>query len=141
MVDETRFGTHSARIERETVLIRWVGSPELEDMLQLSVRLARVIAEHKQIFIIHDMRYSGLPSTETRQWIAKWLRDQPVAGIATFGANLAVRVLQTLITRAADLVGRQSAIPTAYVANEAEALAWVAARRRGSSGAHESVDG
>lgn len=141
MVDETRIGTHSVRIERETVLIRWIGAPELEDMLQLSDRLTSVIAEHKQIFIVHDMRRSGLPSTETRQWIAKWLRDQPIAGIATFGANPAVRVLQTLITRAADLVGRKSAIPTAYVSSEAEALAWVAARRRGSSGAHETVDG
>lgn len=123
------------------MLIRWIGAPELEDMQQLSERFASIIAEYKRIFIIHDMSRSGLPSPETRQWIAKWLQDQPVAGIATFGANLAVRALQSLITRASDLMGRKSATPTTYVASEAEAVAWVAGRRRGLSGAHDSVDG
>lgn len=130
MAGELTIGTHWVRIDGDTVFTRWIGTPELEDIIKLDAQFRLVASQHEWVFLIHDMSRSGLPSRETRRWIANWLVEHPLAGIVSFGASLPVRVLQSLLSRGASLLGRKPTVPSAQVESEAEAFAWVAARRR-----------
>lgn len=130
MVDEQTIGTHRLRIDGDIVLTRWIGVPEFEDVRTIHGHFERVLAEHGRIFIMNDMRQSGLPSAQTRQWIAKWALNLPVSGVINFGASLPIRVLQSLILRASGLLGNKPPVEIVNCASEDEAFAWVAARRR-----------
>ncbi len=130
MADEKLIGTHRLHIEGDTVLTRWIGTPSLDDVRQIHEQIERVIAEHGRVFLMNDMRQSGIPSAQTRQWIAKCALNLPVTGIVNFGASLPIRVLQTLILRASALLGSQPSLELVHCGSEAEAFAWVAARRR-----------
>lgn len=130
MTSELAIGDHRVRVEGDTVLTRYVGVPELADVRQIHAHFDRVLAEHGRLFIVNDMHRSGIPATATRKWIAEWVRDNPIAGLANFGASLPIRALQALILRATALFGAHHPVHPVHVADEAEAFAWVAARRR-----------
>lgn len=130
MVDEQTIGTHRLRIEGDTVLIRWIGIPLFEDVRTIYKHLELALSEHGRLFIINDMRQSGLPSAQTRQWMAKWALKLPITAIINVGASLPIRVLQSLILRASTLLGNQPKIETVHCSSEAEAFDWLAARRR-----------
>jgi len=129
MQNELQIGPHKLRVEGDTVLTRWIGTPEYEDVLAIHQHFERVLAEHKRLFAINDMSRSGLPSTQTRKWIADWARQNPVTSVVNFGASLPVRVLQSLIFRTLALVGNGPTLETVHCGSEAEAFAWIAARR------------
>lgn len=130
MADEQTIGAHQLRIEGDTLLIRWIGIPQLEDVRSIGHQLELLLAEHGRLFIINDMRQSGLPSAKARQWLAKWALNLPITAIINFGTSLPIRALQSLIFRASMLLGNQSKVEIVHCSSEAEALAWVAARRR-----------
>ena len=130
MPDELQIGTHKLRITGNTVLTRWIGTPEYEDVLAVHQHLDQVLSEHGRAFVINDMRQSGLPSTKTRKWIAEWARRNPVVSVVNFGASLPIRILQTLIFRALTVVGNGPTIESVHCGSEAEAFAWIAARSR-----------
>jgi len=130
LAGELTIGTHRVRLEGDTVFTRWIGPPELADVIKLDELFQLVVSKHERVFLVHDMSRSGLPSRETRRWIANWLLEQPLAGVVSFGASLPVRVLQSLLTRGASLLGRKPAVLSVQVGSEAEAFAWVEARRR-----------
>ena len=130
MADEQTIGTHRLRIEGDTVSIRWIGIPLLEDVRTIYKQLEQTLVEHGRLFIVNDMRHSGLPSAQTRQWIAKWALNLPITAIINVGASLPIRVLQSLILRASTLLGNQPIIESVHCSSEAEAFDWVATRRR-----------
>jgi hypothetical protein len=130
MASELAIGTHRVRVEGDTVLTRYIGVPELADVRRIHAHFDRVLAEHGRLFLINDMHRTGIPATATRKWIAEWARNNPVAGLANFGASLPVRALQALILRATALFGAHQPVHPLHFAGEAEAFAWVAARRR-----------
>lgn len=130
MANEESIGPHRVRVDGDTVLTRYVGVPELADIKAIHARFERVLAEHGRVLLINDMRRSGIPSSETRAWIADWARHHPIAGIVTFGASLPIRVLQGLLLRAASMLGSKPPFEMVHCASEAEAHAWVEDRRR-----------
>ena len=130
MANELTIGTHRVRIDGDTVLTRYIGVPELEHVQAIHAHLDRVLAEHGRVFVVNDMRRTGVPSTATRGFISDWARSHPVAGVANFGASLPIRVMQAMIMRASALLGRKLNVVVIHCASEADALAWVDARRR-----------
>jgi len=130
MQDEESIGTHRVRVDGDTVLTRYVGVPELDHVKEIHLRFERTLAEHGRLFVINDMRRTGIPSTETRHFIARWGQEHPVAGVVNFGASLPIRMLQGLVIRAASLLGKKIPVVPVNLTTEAEALAWVDARRR-----------
>lgn len=130
MTNEESISTHRVLVAGDTVLTRYIGVPELEDVMAIHQFFDRVLAEHGRLFVINDMRHSGIPSARARQWIAEWARTHKVDAIANFGASLPIRMLQTLIFRATALLSTQPVIIPEHCAGEAEAFAWVAVQRR-----------
>lgn len=130
MANELPIGPHRVRVVGDTVLTRYVGVPELEHVQQIHAHFDRVIAEHGRLFVINDMRRTGIPATDTRKWIADWARENAIAGLANFGASLPIRVMQGLVLRASAMFGRNQGVMPVHCNGEAEAFAWVEARRR-----------
>lgn len=128
--DELTIGTHRLLVDGDTVLTRYIGVPEYAHVREIHGHFDRVLAEHGRLFVINDMRRSGIPGTATRKWITEWVRQHTVAGLVNFGASLPVRALQTLIFRASALLGQRNMVEAVHCGSEAEAFAWVAARRR-----------
>ncbi len=129
MVKEMKIGTHLVRIDGDTVLTRYVGVPKYEDVCNIHAEFDRVLNEHGRLFVINDMHQSGLPTAETRKFIATWGATHAIAGVASFGASIAIRALHALIFRAMALVGKKPTIEAVHCDNEADAFAWIAARR------------
>lgn len=130
MSNEETISAHRVLVAGDTVLTRYIGVPELADVMAIYQRFDQVLAEHGRLFIINDMRHSGIPTAEARQFLAEWARTHQIAGLANFGASLPIRILQSLIFRATALLGRHPVIIPEHCAGEAEAFAWVETRRR-----------
>src|ERR1700691_3229091 len=97
MGKERSVGPHLLRLEGDTVLIRWIGIPEIEDVRYINEQFEEVLAAQGRLFVVNDMRQSGLPSAETRKCIAQWGATHPVAAVVNIGASLTVRILQGLL--------------------------------------------
>lgn len=129
VTNEESIGPHRVLVAGDTVLTRYVGVPEMAHVHAIHQRFDRVLAEHGRLYVINDMSRSGIPSSETRRWIAEWARHHPIAGLVNFGASMPIRILQSLILRASALLGSPSSIHPVHVDGEAEAFAWIAAHR------------
>lgn len=129
---EISIGTHRLRVTGDTVLTRYIGVPEYEHVVEIHGYLDRVKAAHGRVFVINDMRQSGIPSTQTRRFIAEWGASNPGTEVVNFGASLTIRAVQGLLLRAAALIGKRPAIMPESCADEAAAYAWVARRRSGA---------
>ncbi|HEY0138691.1 MAG TPA: hypothetical protein VGB85_31620 [Nannocystis sp.] len=129
-MSELLIGPHRLRVEGDTVLTRYIGVPELEHVQEIHRHFERVFAEHGRLFIINDMHHTGVPATATRKWISEWARAHPITGHVSFGASLPIRLLQALVMRASALFSKQPLTAAEHVDGEAEAFAWVAARRQ-----------
>lgn len=130
MDKERSVGPHLLRLEGDTVLTTWIGTPEIEHVRYIHQQFEEVLASQGRLFVVNDMRQSGLPSAQTRRWIAQWGATHPVAAVVNVGASLTVRVLQGLLLHAAGLLGKKPTIEVVHCRSESEALAWISARRR-----------
>jgi hypothetical protein len=130
MSNEEIVGPHRVRVDGDVVLARYIGVPEQAHVEAIHQRFDRVLAEHGRLFVINDMRRTGIPSTATRRWIAEWGRHHPVAGLINVGASLPIRMVQGLLFRAAALLGRPSPLVPIDCATEAEAFAIIDDLRR-----------
>ena len=129
MGSELTIGKHRVRIEDDTVLTEWIGTPEYEEVRAIHTQYEVVLAEHGHLFIVNDMRRSGMPNAQTRKFIAVWGQHRTIAGVVNFGASLPIRVLQAMILRALALLGNRPPIVIENCGNEAEAFAWIKTRR------------
>ncbi len=129
MSNEEVIATHRVRIEGDTVLTRYVGAIELEHVMAIHQYFDRVLAEHGRLFVINDMSRSGIPTADSRRWIAAYARGHKIDAIINFGASMPIRMLQSLVLTAAALLGSGPRVKTMNCANEAEAFAWIAAHR------------
>jgi len=126
---EISIGTHRVRVTGDTVLTRYIGVPEYEQVVEIHGHFDVVRAAYGRLFVINDMARSGIPSTQTRRFIAEWGSNNPGTKVVSFGASFPIRTLQMLILRASTLIGKRVEIVPEYVADEAAAYAWVDAKR------------
>jgi len=91
----------------------------------------RRMAEGKEyILVLTDLsRMTGL-SAGARRCAAQGSIDSPVRGIASFGVKPTLRVISSVVFKAINLLRGSNSAPFAFVATEAEARAWIEARRR-----------
>ncbi len=130
MATEVTIGPHQLRIDGDAVLTRWMGTPEYEHVRAIHVHFEQALAKYGHLFAINDMRHSGMPSSQTRKWIAEWALRYPSVVVLNFGASLTIRAIQTMVFRALALMGNRPPVEVVYFGSEAEALAWLEVRRR-----------
>lgn len=132
MAPELTIGAHKARIAGDTLIVRWFGTPEMQDLREIHDLFERLLAEHGRVFLINHMHRSGLPTGEARKWLANWFIGNRFAGIVNIGASTSIRVIQSLLMRGVALLHHKpkGLVTVAYCDTEAEALAWIAECRR-----------
>ncbi len=113
---------------------RWVIAGDID-----APEVRRLVAQQKAVmegapyFIqLVDMSRVGRVTPEARKVSVEKQRDVNVVGTAIFGASLHVRMIAQLAIKASAVLGYAKAgdTPAQFFATEAEARAWIAARRR-----------
>lgn len=124
------FGTHLLRVEDDLVVTVWRGEVTFEDVKHVFELYGRVHEQCGRVFIMSDMRKSGIPSEKTRRWIVDWIREhRKIAGAAAYGANVVVRAVFIMLLRAVTLLVKID-IPVGVFATESEARIFIDQLRR-----------
>jgi len=128
--NEVRVGPHLFRWEGPDVgYLFYSGNLDGPTMGQLSEQSRRFTVGQPCVFLIVDMSKVGKISAEARQKSAKGSKDLNLRGVAVIGASTPMRIIAGLVTRAIDLMNRNTDNPTRFFETEAEARAWIATRR------------
>ena len=129
MGDWQQFGKHLMRIDGDVLFARTQGDITGDEVLTLLGHLQQVERQHGYVFEVVDASVGGTMSAEARHKNADWHKQHRIhIEVVVFGASLLIRTLVTLLTNAFRLLGSKQINPH-FVASEAEAWAWVDARR------------
>ncbi len=125
MRDWKPLGKH--RICSEGDVIYWDvhGSIELGEVRQFYQLAEELLARYGWVALVVDVRDAGLPSAESRRYIAQWERRHPdrQGVVIFFGANVLLLTLGRLINNGIEmLMPRRNPRPF-WVATEQEAQA------------------
>lgn len=126
-----QIGRHIVEIEDDVVLVsRLIGDFTLED-IQAYYALARERGKERPIYSIGDMTRAGSISAEARRYAIENARLLNFSATVSFGLNLPLRTLLTMLTRAAQLLNvGNSGSYMQFVASEQEARAYIESRRK-----------
>lgn len=126
---------HSLRLEPPDILaLRVSGEVSKDDMSRLIEEMIRIAAERQRLFCLCDSSKVTSVDADARKVAAALLPSIAVEAIAVFGMSFQIRVLTTLIIKAAALLSRaNSSPPTVIFDTEAQARAWLDQRRRGGA--------
>lgn len=128
--NEIRVGSHLFRWEAPDIgYIAYCGNLDGATMGQLSEESRRFTLGQPCVFLIVDMARAGKVSAAARQQSARGSKDLNLRGIAVIGASASLRLIAGLVSRAVDLVNRNTDNPTRFFETEAEARSWIATRR------------
>lgn len=127
---EIRVGAHLFRWEPPDVgYIAYCGNLDAPLMGALSEQSRRFTVGQPCVFLIVDMAQAGKISAEARQLSAKGSVGLNLRGIAVIGAAAPLRMIARLVSRAVDLLSRNTDNPTRFFETESEARAWISTRR------------
>lgn len=129
MEDWRPLGKHRMRIEQDVLFVVAQGEIEGDEIIALCEQLLQIQKQHGWAFEIVDATAGTGMSAKTRRQNAEWHRQNTLdVEAAVFGAGIFLQTIFSLIGNALRIVGR-GRLKTQFVANEAEARAWVALRR------------
>lgn len=104
-----------------------VGDVDVNVMRELADTQER-LSKGMPIFVLLDVTNLASVSADARkEGVRK--RDVNVGGMAYVGASFHIRVLATLVDKAASVLHRKNVVPARFFSSKAEALAWFAERR------------
>ncbi len=126
-------GPHRARRIGDVIEMEVHGLVTLEHAVLLHDLMAEVLHETGRCFVLSDLADATTVTADARRYIAEWNRTHRASGIASYNLRFATRTMATLLAQAIRLLGGEDT-PLVFVREEAEARAWIAARRRVMSG-------
>lgn len=128
MPDQTSsVGRHVVTVRGGLVLIRLHGDFLLPDMVLFYGMLEDICRQHGAIDLIADLRHSGTITADARRYSIQAGRGLQFATSVMFGVNPVMRVLLTMLSRAATLLRPRDNFPTLrFLASEEEARAFIA---------------
>lgn len=131
MSGETRvLGTHRMTTDGDVVHLTWVGELTPDDTIAFIDEIFRVIQAQGRGFALIDLREASKIGPEARkQSLRNPEREASITGVACYGASFATKVLLTMVHSAMNAV-RKVKQPLMFAKDEAEARAWIDARRR-----------
>ncbi|MGK4000394.1 STAS/SEC14 domain-containing protein [Sorangium sp. So ce1024] len=94
----------------------------------LAAACRRINDSGREVVMLCDSRRMGTVPAPTRKAMAEGFRPVRFIAIAVFGASFTVRVITTLATKSIQILNRQ-AYPVEFFETEAEARAWLVAKR------------
>lgn len=126
-------GAHEIRLEEpDLVFVRNRGSISPEDVAALLAEAHRFAATHGPLVWLVDMAETVDLSPETRKYVAHSDLFTLIQAAAIYGASFSQRMMTTLVLNVVKLLKLGPAMPEVrFFATEAEARAWLGARRRG----------
>lgn len=123
-----RIGRHEFSIDNDLVFIRWVGSPAAPEIREMQAQVERVAKEYGFVYMLLDMSQAEIPDAEARRVSSDWAGHHLIRGLAHYGQSWPIRMVETLILRGIQLLGKQLA-PTVFAKDEREARDWLAGQR------------
>ena len=114
----------------DIVVWEFIGEVDAKVMNDLYSEQARLSLGKPHVLVLVHLERAGKVTTEARHEAARKRDTMNVRGIAYVGASFHLRVLATLVTKAATMLHRASDNPMRFMKTKAEALAWFAERRR-----------
>lgn len=131
MTDEPYSGPSVFRFEPPDVVhVATVGDVSGDEMAALLREMGRLAAGREHFFLLDDISQIGKISPEARKLATEEVDSLKMRGIAVFGAKFSQRVIATLLARLLTLFGKFGDRPVVIVETEAQARAWIEARRR-----------
>jgi hypothetical protein len=120
-------GRHECWQEEDLFGVRFHGPILGDDARGLLALLGKLLEERGRCLLLGDMRdMTGFDSSARRE-VAHWNRDHKLTGVAVYGGSFAIRAVSMLALKAIKLLGRDPD-EVVFVADEAEARRWLAAR-------------
>lgn len=125
-----RIGNHEVIFEEPDVLLfRVSGDVTEREAIQFCDELVSLTRAARRVFFLVDVTRGGTIDSSARRRLAEGMRPVPNRGSVFVGADFRTRVLLQMVIHAIRLLtGRSN--PAGFVETEAEARAWVDARRR-----------
>lgn len=121
-------GRSSVHMEPPDIFV-WTlfGDVDVDQMRELA-DLQERLSKGMPIFVLLDVTNLASVSADARkEGVRK--RDVNVLGTAYVGASVHIRVIATLVDKAASVLYRKKVAPARFFSSKAEALAWFAERR------------
>lgn len=121
-------GRNPVHIEGDVVLSICLEDTDAEGIRQFFEIVEPVFAKYGRALLLTDATRNVSVSAEARRMLAEWSKTHRVV-TAIFGPGITTRAMLTLITRAMNLLGKNTE-KAAFFATEAEARAWLDEQRR-----------
>lgn len=137
-VEEFAVGKQLVRFEPEIVYLRLRDKYEVHEVRGLASLIDQAAATRGASYILLDMRDLGWLSSDVRRESAEWVRKSSIGALAVVGTNPHIRVIISLLLRAASLLGA-TPYPLRFIETEEEARAWLAAERSTAESARSSA--
>jgi len=125
-------GPHGVRQVDDVLELEVHGPVTREHAVLLHDLMAQVLSEKGCCFVISDLADATTVNADARRYMADWNRTHRASGMASYNLGFATRVFATLLTKAIHLLGAEDT-PLVFFRDEAEARAWIAARRVSTS--------
>lgn len=104
------------------------GNFTLSDAQELTAKSNLAVVAGKSLFLLVDLREVKHVESAVRKHMSEWHQNARVVGSAHFGGSMPLRIIAGLVHNAVRLISRRI-IPLVFADTEAEARAWIAARR------------
>lgn len=127
-VETKSVGTHQLTIEDDILFLRQYGDYILSDARLMNTELEAVLRRCGRAFVMVDQSQAGQTPPDSRRCIAEWNKEHQTSGSVVFGGSAISRAVATLVVNASRILNPRSA-PIVFTHGEAEARAWIAARR------------
>jgi hypothetical protein len=114
----------------DTIFAALVGDISVDETRRRIAEIRSLLLDKPVVFFLIDFRHGGSISPEARAVAMGVTKDTNVRGTAIFGASLRLRVLITLISKAAKVLYKyDNRNPLFFCETEAQARAWLEERR------------
>jgi hypothetical protein len=133
MMESEAIGRHTTHFENPDILFMRLAGPvseaEAKELDRLHLAWSK---DHPRVFFLLDLSHLESIHPEGRKDASRTVRELPLAGVAVYGAPMKARVIAKLVFTAMNLFKANTAdrFPIEFFKSEAEARAWIEARRR-----------
>jgi len=120
----------------DTCLVAYVGDLSGDDVTPMNAAIEEVAKSIDGMFMLVDLSRTGEVTGHAREGGLHGMRALNPRGTAVFGADFRLRVVATLITKAAALIDARVKGPVSFHEREDQARAWLEGVRRHPGHSH-----